>query len=653
MNRSAQTRGPFSQARQEHDARRSYYLPDSFARVEQEKPIYVIGTRGAGKTTFLKALTWSERLTNTSLQRQLVQRDGELFAGHYIGVYLKLPKSQLYVCDRWIPERESELQLYSDLVGLYLGLSWSELMCDGLAGLLEAGAADVDLGTEAAVVLELCEEYGSAAFRQHLDPGRIRTIRSAARAFREIRRTLERRAQALRPIEAIVEEFPVGRLTEVAQFVATCLLRLMPPQDDPPWSFRVCIDEAESMTARQKVVMNSIVRTAEWPLIPVVAWVSLSAWANVTDSSLTIGKADVEDVPLDNLPDSEFRRFVQGVATVRMQDSVGDESEVDLVRILGRLDINRLLEEIIGRSTARRGRELLDRAKRNEECAYFKDSRSEAPPIYQTYLVERLNLSVPEEGTPAWETRAQHSAEIRKKMVAAYMSICRELGTKPWYASADMVVQMSDGCVRDFLWQMHELWTIQGVSADRFLAQRIPDERQDEALKRASEQKMARIAGLVITEPRRAERLVDGLAALTAELQRPRKELAESGAAHLVSPEPGRWVLPAVPGRHTAPDTDDEGLPWEYRLVVDAGEAGYLRVESADHAPWRFRVHTSLAAEYGFSYRGAQYDVRLEQKDLSDLCEAVTLDERRRVVAALYRRLRGADLSLLDAPAND
>jgi hypothetical protein len=406
------------------------------------------------------------------------------------------------------------------------------------------------------------------------------------------------------------------------------------------------------MSKRQVVVVNSIVRNCEWPILPVVAWVSLGEWANTTDSSLTISKADVADVPLDNLGDAEFRKFVEGVATVRVQDSLGDDVVVDLTKILGALDINSLLGQIINKSTARRAKDLVASAEKNQQHRYFSEAQSAAPPIYQTYLVERLGLDVPEVDTPGWARRGQHSAEIRKKIVAAYMSICRELNTDPWYASADMVIQMSDGCVRDFLWQMDELWAEQGVDTKRFLKERMSDERQDKALKRASEQKMARIAGLVLTEPRRAERLVDGLASLTSELQRPRKELAESGAAHLRSPEPGFWILPDIKGR-PAPFADGDDLPWIYRLVADAAEAGYLRIASKQHARWRFRVHTSLAAHYGFSYRGAQYEVRLDPENLESLCKAVTDNDRKRVVANLYQRLRGGDLSLLEVGADD
>lgn len=647
MTAAVRTHGPFSQARQEHEARRTYFLPETFADVELNQPIYLIGTRGAGKTTFLRALTWSERLENASLQRQLISRDGELFAGRYIGVYMKLPKSQLYVFDRWIPETDRDRQLYSDFVGLHLSLSWSELMCEAVAGLVGGGTININVDAELEAVQELCGEYTDPAFREHLDPAQVRTLRAASRGFREIRRTLERRAKALRPMEDVVEEFPVERLAAVAQFVAGRLVELL--GDAPrPWSFKVCVDEAESMSDREIVVMNSIVRTSEWPLMPVIAWVSLGEWANTTDSSLTVGRPDVKDVPLDNLRDGEFRRFVEGVATVRVQDSTGEDVAIDLARILGPLDVNGLLAKIIGRSSAGAARKLLEDAEANAEEPYFKDAHSDALPIYQTYLVQRLSLEVPQPDTPGWQRRGQHSAEIRKKIVAAYLSICSELRTAPWYASVDMVIQMADGCVRDFLWQMDELWEELGVDIERFVKQRISEERQDRALKRASEQKMARIAGLVLTEPRRAERLVDGLATLTAGLQRPLKEFAESGAAHLRSPEPGYWVLPDIEGRSTPfSERDQDDLPGIYRLVRDAAEAGYLRMESKPNARWRFRVHTSLAPHYGFSYRGAQYEVKLGTEDLLEFCEAATEPELKRVAAALYQRLRGGDVSLL------
>ena len=57
------TFNPFQYIRYEYEQRHIYFLPPKIlTRIEQQKPIYILGTRGTGKTTLLKALEWKERL---------------------------------------------------------------------------------------------------------------------------------------------------------------------------------------------------------------------------------------------------------------------------------------------------------------------------------------------------------------------------------------------------------------------------------------------------------------------------------------------------------------------------------------------------------------------------------------------------------------
>ena len=632
--------GPFQQTRQEFEECRSYFLPESFSRIEQPKPLFVIGSRGAGKTTFLRALTWSERVENESLQRQLRGRGDESpFAGNYIGVYMKLPKSQMHPFDDWIPEHES--QRYSDALALHLGLNWIELIAKAMAELIVRETIDVTPDDEQAVVAQLVREYRSyESFRRHLEDEEVRTLAQLSDGLREVRRELERATQRRRVFEELAEVFPFERLAGFAQRSAAMLAQLLPSDASPPWSFRVCMDEGEAMSPRQQVAMNSIVRMSEAPLYPVVAYISLSAWSNATDTVLTVSRADVDEIALDEMSDSEFRAFVAGVAKVRMQDTMRRaQVRVDLHTILGQLDLNGLLASIAQESVGRRASELVRRAERNRRRLAFVES--DAPPIYQTYLIDQLQLSAPtKDDSP--KVRRQRSAEIRKRNVAAYLAICQELRTHPLYASAEMVIQMSDKCVRDFLWQMHELWLERGVPAEKFLHSRIGIRTQNTALKRASRQKMERIGGLIHSEPKQAERLIDGLASVTADLQRPGRALRTD--RHLRTPELGWWCLPGLTnGSENPSHADPDKLPPAYRLVVDAVEAGYLRLGSMPHRPWRFRVHTSLAAQYGFSYRGAMYDVPLSPEQVVAMCETSGVTERKRLLRGVYRTLRDSD----------
>ena len=64
-------KSPFTLHRFEHQQEQliSYLLLVSL--LEQPKSLFIIGSRGTGKTTLLQALNWREQLFNEALQRKL------------------------------------------------------------------------------------------------------------------------------------------------------------------------------------------------------------------------------------------------------------------------------------------------------------------------------------------------------------------------------------------------------------------------------------------------------------------------------------------------------------------------------------------------------------------------------------------------------
>ena len=76
-------------------------------------------------------------------------------------------------------------------------------------------------------------------------------------------------------------------------------------------------------------------------------------------------------------------------------------------------------------------------------------------------------------------------------------------------------------------------------------------------------------------------------------------------------------------------------------LIKEANEAGYLKILKTDGSKCFFRVHCSLAAAYGFSYRGAYYISRLSFKDLSKLTNTEDNVEHEKVVKRIAQSLSG------------
>jgi hypothetical protein len=164
----------------------------------------------------------------------------------------------------------------------------------------------------------------------------------------------------------------------------------------------------------------------------------------------------------------------------------------------------------------------------------------------------------------------------------------------------------------------------------------IPVKVQIRALREASEKKRDILQSQVAKSPAETERIVDGLGKVTAFIQ-------SHGAAdkHLLSNEPGRFVV-----KLPRPMEMDQAAAQVLDLVREATEAGYLRMLRTASSEIEFRLHTSLAAAYGFSYRGAYYVTQLSVDDLRTL-RGLPKDEQSfdAAVRALEDRLAGQIIS--------
>lgn len=117
----------------EHQQEQLYFLPAGpFSLLEQPKSLFMIGSRGTGKTTLLQALNWREQLFNKALQRKLA---GSISDRKYIGIYVKVPLMHVPAFDRWSEAPDLLEMLFS----LYLDLVWLEELGNAIAALIDEG----------------------------------------------------------------------------------------------------------------------------------------------------------------------------------------------------------------------------------------------------------------------------------------------------------------------------------------------------------------------------------------------------------------------------------------------------------------------------------------------------------------------------------
>jgi hypothetical protein len=460
------------------------------------------------------------------------------------------------------------------------------------------------------------------------------------------RETLERHANGRVSLDGVLSTIPSSQMGNLGRSVASRLAGLCDGDSvdaDRQWFFKPCLDEGETLTPRQQVVLNTTIRLSSWPLFPIAAFVREPLELTRTLApGLTLAQADRDLIPLDDSDEKDFRSLCEGVATVRLRTALkSPDTKFEVRTLLGDLDINGLLESTLSQSVNKGGRELLQRAREIALKPFFQDTESAegtrqtgkhaSPPIYQTYLIERLKLSLPEPGGFAWERRAQDSAELRKKMVAAYLSVCREFKLDVRYSSADMVFQMSDKRIRDFLSFIHEIHEESGVSAGELSTATVTPEKQHVAISRASKSKQANIKASGVAAPTPTSRLIEALGAITRVVQ-----TEGPGNRHLMATERGLF-------RVEISEVERGKYQDILSVIREAADAGYLHFSKADGRTWKFRVHTSLAAAFEFSYRGAYYETPISLRELTTICETADPDERTKIVKALGTRLSGDD----------
>lgn len=284
---------PFSTIRFEHEGMggHTYYLPpDVFPRLEKKSPAYLIGTRGTGKTTLLMALNWKNRLRDENLRSQFPD---DPFAARYIGVYLKLPEYHIQKIDDWVGPGEA---LRDHFVSLYLEMLWSELMIDSVFSLRVEGVLTIDAGDEVELVRTIKREFASTRLLADALAGRRSgTLVTLMNAIRGTREEMDRLALSKSDPSKALPFFPMRSPGGFVAFVAGKLAELCDAGEtlNKGWHFKVCMDEGESLTRTQQLLLGTIIRTCSFPFLPIASFVDVPASEDKTlFPSLTLQRAD-------------------------------------------------------------------------------------------------------------------------------------------------------------------------------------------------------------------------------------------------------------------------------------------------------------------------------------------------------------------------
>ena len=623
-------KSPFAKGRFEHEASQIYFLPtEIIPHLEEFKSTYIVGSRGSGKTTLLKSLSWNERIQNETL---LAQLDGNPFRGAFIGTYVQLPKIQVRSIDVWLQDEDD--QNYGEMFALYLDLIAIELMTGACAELLAFGNLNVPFAIEQEQVRKSTNLYKTYLLMNE-PPESLRELWNSIRQFRK---NFEKSARLRIDPKEFLERYDVPGIGELSRTVGSHLAELMKKAEDHDlvdWHFKICMDEAECLSNLQLRTVNTLVRLCEWPVSYVVSFVGQPRDVTTTlFPKLSQQKADCNIQYLDDLGRNEFKKLCEGVATVRIRSAVNNDSLIfDSSKVLGDLDLNGLVESMVNRSESDTAVQLKGLAENFRSNWAENRIGSANLPYIEAYLADKLELKVPDDSTENKQRRKQESAEFRKKIVAAYLSICNDLKVKKIpYASANMVLGISDNCIRDFISQMDYIFRETGLSVSEFGKllegqgkDPISSEIQSNAIHQASEEKDRSIPDSPVLTPIQVGKLVRGLGELTGILQR-----GGVNTKHLQSSERGVFIkYESVSGSATDSIT---------QMIQDAADAGFLKMKTENDGIIAFRIHCSLSPVYGLSYRGAYYPVPLKDEDLERFLTCEGKDKILQVARSIAQR---------------
>ena len=636
------TLSPFSDTRFEYEIRHLYYIQeDLYSTLQRTKPCYLIGSRGTGKTTLLRSLSWRERLNNEGLRKQL----GKTIFSEFIGIYIKLPDIQLDAISFWLKDEPVVLQraIYSR----YVELIQLQEIFDAVSELESVGQLKYSAAAEQKVVKNLISDFGGELFLSGVYSRPPVSFAELSSSTRSLRRYIEKASQQYSPASVVQEA--IGSPTQLGALsreVSNRLTQVISPVGcDNGIYFKVCFDEAETLDQFGVQILATWVRLSTRPLFHVISFVSKpESLSETLLPNLTVQSADVEILELDSIKDKEFKSFAEGVTNLRIKEFVrrADNPVLDGVasfnteRIFGKLNLNFLLEDSLRDSVSPFAQKLLRDASNSagEDFQLLDRSRrgdDSALPIYETYLEIRTNRAVPTDDVPKWSKRRASSQLTRKAMVGAYLSIMADLHTQPKYAYADMILQLSDSCIRDFLNNLEYIFRESKMSLPQFLtAGKIKPSIQNSGLIAASRAKVKSLPTHGVNHPSCTAKLVTGLGKVTHMLQ----STSRDRVRHLKTTERGIFQLSIAAGGTST------GRAVE--LIIDAAEAGFLKIVESDELSVKFRVHTSLAPAFGFSYRGAYYPVNIKTQDVICIADAADDKEIERIAGGLFEKLDGS-----------
>jgi hypothetical protein len=629
-------------------------------QLEAPRNSLLIGSRGSGKTSALLCLDWAERAHNISLIKEL---NGEPLG--FIAVYSKVHHhiSSTLRAIPWhrVVGEEAAAATAAEYFSTLIELLAAEQLISSVIAMRGEDLLRYEFDGEKTAARSIFEIVTQSHFQEPVAP--FEDLAACATWCRDTRLSLHR-AGARNRLEAALDALPDTRPGRFLNTIATILHRLVTHPTHAnglleTFHFKVCFDEAETLSPEQQIYLNSIVRTSEAPLFWVVATVDRTFEATeTTELGQSLTSADRQVIYLDGQrTDQDFKEFAKQIVSLRVRNALGcyktlepteyDDVTVEFARLLDLFSVNTAISRLIGGSHSRFTEQLREWASEldkevleplAEKAQKNKKKQAPEPRFYEAYLLRKLfpDRSYRDIVPNNVRERKNWLAGLRRKQYGALLCIVREgrFQYVPYYGDRSLL-NLADGNIRELLEIMGSLYDAAveqyGEDALLLVAGRLGDRRiswslQRKAFERASASKLNGIANRHAEIGGSVSKLINCFGQLTYLLQ-----TDIEGVTALRTPERGNFEfrleeVSSTGGldRRQVIDRTREVVDRciEDSLLKEVGSANQAAGDDGSRIIYQVRVHQRFAPLFKTSIRGAYETLSIPANAVAEVCIA-------------------------------
>jgi len=619
---------PFEGQRWEQDSVNIIYLPQIFKEFEKKQDLYLVGSRGTGKTTFLKALNWKIRLKNTSIHMQTGKKN--IFDGKYIGVYINTMSFGDSIFERSDIADSSLIFLYS---------MWTEInviyrVLESIIGLYNKDYLDFTIEKEqiqANKIYDYIQDFfGDSILNKRQNRDATYNIIALKEVISKLRsKVIDERIN----LEWRYESYSIGNLIHE---IIPSLMELCDDNDENEWYTKVCFDQIESAPNFQKIANTFVVKKLSKKVWFIVSGLNhrdidinntYIKQHNLTDDDRKF--IDLNDVFFSTAPaeNGDFYELTQGICDLRLKHfdkSIDTKRSFSLKTHLGSWNSNKILDLYLNRklkiSTSNNFKEFMCLVEENHEAGKYLTID---PPYIETYYFDILQQSQKWEGD--MEKSREKNSDSGKKYIGTMLALLRKYkfkSTTP-YVGIHQIMSLCNS-TRDFLKIMKALFDLRINDGhikdlDQFFSYKAPFtnneiEIQTQAVVNVAEDKYNNIEQKYASEgaTKKMRTFIDTCGQITYNLQ------AKIELSALSSEEKGIFSVVL--------QNDEDG-----KIVSDFLKSAHVDTniniisnDAVDNTNIiEFELSRIFAPKYKFSFRKPRNKILIDTRNLIGFCKAI------------------------------